>query len=108
MVSDTVQGARVSGTTELPGAAGQGLPPGSSQEQGSWGQPQASGTSLGQGPIGGTGSAGPMARQCRAVGGWRVAPLRRHWGRGCWPRGADVGSWAGDRVGGAPGRGSRP
>lgn len=56
------------------------------------GQPRASGTSLGTGlsfwaQLGGA--------HGQAVGSWRPALLRCGWVRERWPRGADVGSWAG-------------
>lgn len=97
------------------GPSGQGLaarahPTTPSQEQGSWGAPGHPSAGYQACPwgqakarlelehMGGPSSAGPMARQGRAVGSRRQALLRHRLGRGWWPWGANVGFWDVDRV----------
>lgn len=69
-----------------------------------WGWGQGRGQArLQHAPLGGSGSAGPMAGQSRAVGSWKWALLWHHWYRGWQPRGAEMGPRAVGRVGEDPG-----
>ena len=60
-----------------------------------WGRGRAE-ARLGRGPVGGPGSARPMAGQGRAVGSWRPAllPAAASLGQGLMVLGAEMGSWA--------------